>query len=128
MSLTCAECPKHCCGKSHVAPPILLPFEVSAYAPEDKFVDHGLYRLKRSPETGNCVHLGPGQRCLIYGWRPMECRLYPWVMKYDAATKTVGLQLHESCPQHAAAEKPVLSDLVQAARESFWLAYEQCEC
>lgn len=123
MSLKCAICPSHCCGKSAVKPPILLPFETQ-FGKEDTYTETGeIFRIKKSSVTGFCKFLDENQRCTIYDKRPVECRLYPYIMQYDFEKKRVLLKLHSLCPQRTDADKPILPDEVKTVNEEFWKVF-----
>ena len=118
--LNCAICQNHCCGKSAILPPILLPFELNQFNDDDIYTENGnIFRLRKSSVTGFCKFLDDHQRCTIYERRPLECRFYPWIMQYDFTKSTVYLQLHSSCPQNDLAPEPSIS-LRGKVDEDFW--------
>lgn len=121
MSLNCAECPTHCCGRLNVGAPILTPAETLLFDRDevDPIPGTSLFRLKRGPD-GNCVFFSHG-RCSIYAERPVECRLYPWII---TSKPILDFVLHEGCPQHLQAPKPEMPRAVAALPDD-WLAEYQ---
>jgi len=79
-----------------VGAPIVLPKEINNFNDDDLHDDGGVKRIKRNAE-GMCKFLS-GKVCTIYERRPLECRLYPWIMVYKDGK--VGLELHSACEQH----------------------------
>jgi len=94
--LNCGVCKNHCCGQSGVNAPIVLPSEIKNYKKEDIFVKDGVTYIKRK-EDGLCKFLNENKQCTIYEKRPLECRLYPWIMRFDG--NGVSLELHDGCEQ-----------------------------
>ena len=43
----------------------------------DKFL---AYALKKRPFDGGCIFLGEDGKCKVYPYRPLACRLYPFVL------------------------------------------------
>ena len=68
-----------------------------------------------------CIYLSPNQKCMIYEDRPTECKLYPYILKWE--DEKVGLKLHELCPQKENAEIPSIPDGVLNIDEKFWRAF-----
>ena len=50
-------------------------------------------------EAWRCPFRRPdSQECTVYGQRPLDCRLYPFVLMFDEAGKEVWLGVDEVCP------------------------------
>lgn len=127
--MNCENCPTHCCGMQNVTP-ILMPHEVKEFAPEDLMADGELFRLRRLLYTNCCVFLDMAtHRCTIYERRPLECRLYPYIMHWNAQAKMLEFQLHSGCPQREEAPLPakVLAEYQKLVGigEDFWLKFEE---
>lgn len=123
MSLQCHYCPTPCCGFNKVKPPILLPHELQQFYGGDVYTENGrIFRLRRDA-SGGCMFLTNDRRCRIYETRPMECRLYPYIMNWDATTKKITLELHWGCPQLLAADMPAIPDEVNLVSEEFWIDF-----
>lgn len=80
LSINCQGCKQHCCGQIPGLQPVLLPSEEAQFAGSTE--DHGVLKLiKKKPDTGTCVFLDDKtNKCTIYNKRPLECRLYPFVL------------------------------------------------
>lgn len=95
--LNCSVCKNHCCGQnSDVHAPIILPHEINNFDSADLTDENGVFQLKRA-ENGFCKFLNENKQCTIYENRPLECRLYPWIMRFDG--NGVSLELHDGCEQ-----------------------------
>lgn len=95
--LDCSLCKSHCCGRNpSVGAPIVLPKEIANFDSDDLQNDGPVKRIKRNAD-GMCKFLA-GKLCSIYERRPIECRLYPWIMVYK--DDKVVLELHSACEQH----------------------------
>jgi Fe-S-cluster containining protein len=122
--MNCASCPNHCCGKNKaINAPVLFPFEYATFNQHLVKVEDNLYRLKRDKQTGCCVYLH-NSRCLKYDIRPLECRLFPWVLQYDRK-KGLHLKLHPACPSRMAPPRPSLPREVLVLPEEYWLKFEK---
>lgn len=85
INIKCEGCRNHCCGQNIYLTPVLLPSE------EQKFNDYSViietpYRNMRvlaKKEDGNCIFLDDKTRCTIYDQRPLECKLYPFLLDFD---------------------------------------------
>jgi Fe-S-cluster containining protein len=109
--LNCSICKSHCCGRNQtVGAPIVLPKEISNFSDDDLYEDGGVKRIKRGSD-GMCKFLS-NKLCSIYERRPLECRLYPWIMVYTDGK--VGLELHKGCEQHSRV------DPFDPKEEQFW--------
>ena len=113
MMQNCSNCQSHCCGGSPVNPPVVLPYELIKFRPEDLYEDRGVFRLVR--ENGTCKFLD-GKTCSIYDKRPMECRIYPWVFDWDG--NQLNFKLHGGCPQKELAPPPLES-------KNFWDSFRK---
>ena len=68
-------------------------------------------------EMWRCPFRRPdSQECTVYGQRPLDCRLYPFVLMFDEPGKQVWLGLDEACP--FAFDNPSSPALHQAADEA----------
>lgn len=119
--LNCAICKTHCCGGGClVGSPILMPFEISKFLTYANYTN-GCFRLNRRPD-GLCVFLDENKRCKIYDERPIECKLYPYILTYDEELKLV---LHYGCPQKSEAPKPEIPQKVLELPKQFWEKFSQ---
>ena len=117
QGLNCSVCKNHCCGQSdRVGAPILLPSEIKNFDKNDITDENGVYQLKRN-ENGLCKFLDGNKRCSIYEKRPLECRLYPWVMNLDE--NVVSLKIHDGCEQHNNVNPFDISDI------DFWKKFDK---
>lgn len=117
---TCLKCSVHCCGGSEVKAPILLPHEIEKFKNFVEECELGFYRLKRDPVTRTCVFWQDGL-CTCYVDRPLECRLYPWVLTWDGE---INLRLHSDCPKSKLFPRPELPDLSKIPNE-WWGNFEK---
>jgi len=101
MNNPCVSCQSHCCGGSPVGAPILTPDEMERFKDDSHMVSETHARMNRA--NGVCKWL-KDRRCSIYEERPLECRLYPYVMQWDG--KKVSLVLHSGCPAGLSFPKP----------------------
>ncbi len=96
VSMDCAQCPNHCCGLMPHCRPVLMPWET----PGQFFglvERHGkIYVLKRRKD-GLCIFFENG-RCSAYERRPLECRLFPFKLKFDR--HNVRLEVDQRCKHH----------------------------
>jgi Fe-S-cluster containining protein len=115
----CINCPTQCCGKiGPVKAPVLIPkelmrFDIDAFVKDSKI--KGLFRLKR--KNGKCVFL-KNHKCKIYDRRPIECKLYPWLLNWNG--KKLTLQLHPNCPDKHNFEQPQIPKELMDIPESWW--------
>lgn len=86
IHIDCSGCGNHCCGRNPSLTPVLLPSE------EDRFKEHSVIvrtpnrelRVLAKKENGNCVFLDDkAMRCTVYGERPLECKLYPFLLDFS---------------------------------------------
>ena len=121
--MNCSECKAHCCGGSPVKAPILMPYEVGYFKANATEVRPGYFRINR--ENGVCHYFKDG-KCEIYPFRPLECRLYPWVLTWK--DNKLDLRLDELCPDAARGRyKPCVMCGNQQLRyipESWWKEFE----
>ena len=98
-----------------------MPYEEAVYA-DVSIKDGDVYRLKRA-NNKLCVFLDDHNRCKVYPIRPLECRIYPWVLSY----KKGGLdtELHSGCPQKELAHKPHLPEVAQSIPHEWLVNYER---
>jgi len=85
-----------CCASAKIDMPILLPHEVQSISIkngqlEDTFCEKksiNLYQMKRNDE-GACVFF-KRNKCSIYAYRPIDCRLFPFDVKYIEGKYIIG--------------------------------------
>jgi Fe-S-cluster containining protein len=99
IKIDCGQCHNHCCGNPLLTP-VLLPSEERNF----KGSSHGIrtsyreIRVIRKKENGSCVFLDDKTiRCTIYQERPLECRLYPFLLDFSQAKPDVLLD-KRFCP------------------------------
>ena len=83
IKINCKNCKKHCCGEIKQLRPILLPFEEKIFKKDSNLVkglEKDMFVLKRKRD-GNCIYL-ENRICKIYEERPVECRLYPFLLDF----------------------------------------------
>jgi len=92
----CGSCTVCCCQRQ-VFRPVLMPWE----AEKDFFglterVKKKLVLLKRK-ENGDCIFRTQGNRCAVYGRRPFECRIYPFILGISKGELKVSLHTQANC-------------------------------
>lgn len=96
VSMDCTQCANHCCGLMPHCRAVLMPWET----PGQFFglvERHGkIYVLKRRKD-GLCIFFENG-RCSAYERRPLECRLFPFKLKFDR--HNVRLEVDQRCKHH----------------------------
>ncbi len=83
MKINCKKCNKRCCGEIKGVRPVLFPSEENIFKNDSdiiKVLDREMFVLKRR-EDGNCIYLKK-KKCSIYDKRPVECRLYPFLLEF----------------------------------------------
>jgi Fe-S-cluster containining protein len=85
ISINCEGCPNHCCGKNPYLAPILIPSEEEIFVYKSRVVKTPFreMRMLNKGFDGICVFLDDKMRCSIYDERPLECRLYPFVLDFE---------------------------------------------
>jgi Fe-S-cluster containining protein len=117
IQINCNGCTNHCCGVNPHLTPILLPFEEAKfkkYAQRVQTPYRELWILAKK-ENGNCIFLNDKTiRCEIYLERPLECRLYPFLLDYSKGQPDVKLD-ERFCPglKTLHSNKESISALVQ---------------
>lgn len=117
IKIKCEGCNNNCCGKNFHLTPVLLPSE------EEKFKKHSRkietpyreIRVLAKKENGNCIFLNDKIiKCTIYSERPLECRLYPFLLDFSKEKPDVELD-KRFCPhlKTLLANKEKISGLVQ---------------
>jgi Fe-S-cluster containining protein len=81
----------------------------------DSDEENGFYRIQR--KNGLCKFLD-GNKCSIYEIRPLECRLYPYILHYE--NSEVVLKLHNDCPQKQLAPKPTIPESIKRYPKEWW--------
>lgn len=85
IKINCEGCINHCCGQNNHLTPVLLPSEELKFN-EKSVVVEAPYRAMRvlaKKSDGNCIFLDDKTRCTIYDQRPLECRLYPFLLDFE---------------------------------------------
>ena len=100
VKTNCLNCPNHCCGHQSLRP-ILLPEESMQYP--DNQVEilttiSGQITTFAKNSNGNCVFF-EGGRCTNYENRPLECRLYPYLLDFSGSQPDI--KLDNNCPEVA---------------------------
>ena len=115
MKPLCYKCQSHCCGKSSVKAPVLMPSETKDYVAKEE-TEKNFYRLMRNTRTGCCVFLWTQSgQCAIYDRRPIECKLYPWILSFKDGK--VCLVLNKECPKNAEFPRPELPNITGMTKE-----------
>jgi len=90
-----------CCSCDKIDMPILLPLEMEKISLEtkkkieefcEKKSEH-LYQMKRN-EKNTCVFFDNNNRCSVYSIRPVDCRLFPFDIKYIENKYVIGYYPH----------------------------------
>jgi Fe-S-cluster containining protein len=104
LCLTCDVCCRFPEPTSFLAP-YFTEEEISAGEPfglsRAWFADPRGSKIKLVPngEVCRCPNFDPAtQHCAIYSVRPLDCRLYPFALYWDAAGKNVLLGMDTKCP------------------------------
>ena len=103
-----------CCNCKEIDMPILLTFEVETIATKTKKLDGDfakkltahLYQMKRrdDKEENECIFF-INNRCSIYNYRPLDCRMFPfdfkeidgeyWIIYYDKVCQAIPTEKDE---------------------------------
>ena len=101
IEVNCQGCPLHCCGMNPQLTPVLLPSEEGKFEGKTKIVEthfRSMSLLARK-ETGNCIFLDEKtNRCTNYDERPLECRLFPFLLDFGENGPGVRLDT-QNCPR-----------------------------
>jgi Fe-S-cluster containining protein len=116
MKIDCSICKTHCCGGSPVKSPILM-FDETERFKNDSYKDGDFFRIKRN-EQGLCKFLNEQNRCSIYADRPLECRLYPYILNYK--NEEISLILHNGCPQKEKSQLPEIPERIKQFPKKWW--------
>lgn len=117
IQIDCRNCNNHCCGSNPHLTPVLLPSEeekFKKYAHCIKTSYRPVWTLAKK-ENGNCIFLeDEATRCTIYNERPLECRLYPFLLDFSKEKPDVKLD-ERFCPRLRTllADKERIAALVQ---------------
>jgi len=121
--MSCQDCQRHCCGRSTVGPPILMPGEADFWRGFTTPIEGTtLQRLLRK-EDGTCYYLQGKNHCSVYPYRPTECRLYPWILTWKEGKLDV--EINFTCPEWQRFPKPTIPQAARKAPISFWIEFEQ---
>ena len=117
IQIDCGNCNNHCCGSNPYLTPVLLPSEEEKFKKNARSVKtpyREMWTLAKK-ESGNCIFLdNKATRCTIYDERPLECRLYPFLL--DFSKEKLDVKLDERfCPhlKTLLADKQKITALVQ---------------
>ena len=96
VTVDCSKCQARCCGSLSGWQPALMPWEVPArfFGLTDR---RGKIYVVRQRKTGHCIFFDK-QRCSVYERRPLECRLFPFRLKFSKCN--VQLEIDRRCVQH----------------------------
>ncbi|MEI6731893.1 MAG: YkgJ family cysteine cluster protein, partial [archaeon] len=99
IKINCDNCPNHCCGMNPGLTPVLLPSEEERFLGKTRsvYTPHREMKLISKQENGNCIFLGEGNRCTVYNERPLECRLFPFLLDFEERVPKVELDM-KNCP------------------------------
>ena len=126
VSIDCSDCKKHCCGDIKELRPIMMPWEEDIF---EEFCDmikkpsHDMLVLKRKSD-GNCIFLdGKAVKCKIYDERPLECRIYPLLLKFPDGKLSVVVDKRfcKNLSRLKFDEKKVLSELKKNMFSKDWI-------
>lgn len=98
IRISCDGCGGRCCMDPLT--PILLPAEEEIFTGSSVLVRTPFrdMRVLAKGGDGRCVFLDDATRsCKIYGRRPLECRIYPFLLDFDSG---VGFKLDTSVCTH----------------------------
>lgn len=79
---------------------------------------YGKRILGLKKKHGHCLFLGPDKRCLIYAARPVTCRTYPLLIRYDKQGTLTSMEMLKRVQcQNVLGKKQSLRRLVAVARQ-----------
>jgi len=88
----------HCCRMNPNLTPVLLPSEEKRFEGRTISVQtpyREMHLVSKKPD-GNCIFLDKRNRCTIYNERPLECKLFPFLLDFSDG---IGTRLAtEKCP------------------------------
>ena len=101
--MDCSNCTNCCCQGSRIGAPIVTPHEANNFFTSFLYPISGtnLYRLLKV--NNHCIFYKNG-KCTIYAFRPLECRIYPYVITYIDGV--LSMEIHKNCPKYIEAELP----------------------
>ncbi|MDF1497519.1 MAG: YkgJ family cysteine cluster protein [Patescibacteria group bacterium] len=86
ININCNDCKNHCCGSNPHLTPVLLPSEEERFKENSQIVETPFREMRTlgKKENGNCIFLDDKTtKCTIYNERPLECRLYPFLLDFS---------------------------------------------
>ncbi len=92
MNIDCETCNARCCRNPLT--PILLPSEEERLREFSRIVKtpSRMMQVLRKKEEGSCIFLDDKQMCCTaYDRRPLECRLYPFLLDFSKENPDVKL-------------------------------------
>ena len=100
MRIKCKSCNNNCCGKNPHLTPVLMPSEEKKFKKYSRKIEtpHRTIFVLAKKENGNCIFLDDKtMRCTIYDKRPLECKLYPFLLNFNKTIVDVKLD-KRFCP------------------------------
>ena len=102
----CENCPSHlnCCTGNKVDMPLLTPEDAtrisstSGLPPEEFCSSTGGKLFKMKAREGSC-HFYEDGKCMIYGERPIDCRIFPFDVDYSRKEGLVLIAYTSTCPK-----------------------------
>ncbi len=94
IKINCKKCLKNCCGQIKNLRPILIPSEEKRFK---KYSDVHITKFRKllilkQKKNGNCIFLNDKtKRCTIYSKRPLECKIYPYLLCFQRSKPDVYL-------------------------------------
>ena len=93
MIKDCIKCKNNCCGKIKDIRPVLLPYEEKRLRKYSEIITtphRKMFALKR--RNGHCIFFDKSSgKCRIYAGRPLECRIYPFLLDFSKRSVDVYL-------------------------------------
>jgi Fe-S-cluster containining protein len=81
-------------------------------------LSYGKRILGLKKKHGHCLFLGDDKHCLMYAARPVTCRTYPLLIKYDQAGKLVDMEMLKRVQcQSVFGKKQSLKKMIDVARQ-----------
>jgi len=109
LNVTCTNCDNGCCHNPSLTP-ILLVSEEEKFADFSRLVQTAFRDMKvlKKRENGNCIFLDDEKRrCSNYENRPLECRIYPYLLDFSLGETSIVLDTR-FCPSLSTLSSDVL--------------------
>jgi Fe-S-cluster containining protein len=81
IEVNCRSCNKHCCGEIPNLTPVFVPSEEKRFKKFSRKVKTPFRDMLVLKKKKNCIFL-KDKKCTIYEKRPLECRLYPFLLDF----------------------------------------------